>query len=950
MDWSSEDFILIHFINSSPAEPTADGGETLLSTTDMDSWDLPTLLHYRTIKILAHRTRLVECCSYFHGLLCGSFSESNMNGVSIEWNLESFVSVLKCVYCSSSSVDVKSRNFISLLEAAMYFGEETLLLKCKDWISKIVLFMESELDEVNMDDLINFWNFGHENAIDFLPELCAAYLAKNFMFMQSSKCFQDAPFTLLLSGIKHPNLTIDSEKHLSCALLQWLCGFEQFDSSIKVETVCPDILKEIRGFLLPLPFVAGKRRSCYLSELADESTEAIFRLLKVPPEQMMDSWDHAYSGKFRIRLTEYSKKVDLSGCPQITSAILLLSLLPYLYSMDPTSKTRIIEYIVNLERFSKKQSQVPACLLPTLSFGAVEEVDISKCPSLHLEAAIECFSMSFPSLRKIKAAYLLNFKKSTLHKLLEKCPLISEVDLTVDSTPLIPGQVSVLSSSPVISTASTILYARGLDSLYNITSLTLEGRSDICDLDLQHVSKLCVTLLHLNFNGCISVTDVGIANLICRCIQLSSLLVCDTSFSLNSVSALCSATGTLGASSASYHEKRDYPLTSKLQTLHLGGCKGVSESSLLELISQAMALKNLCLRDTHLTDTVLYSFPGFSLETLDVSNTKISGASLVHIVRANPTLSSLNVRGCRNLAEQESIPYPVGALYAELGEKCNLEEISLGWGFSYSAFRALRPGIVSLRSLTIGLGASSSEETLRQLPITCPMLNAIVLHFQVISDDVIVNITTSLRSLQTLALSYCLGDISISSFRLPLPYLTKLRLERVTPWMTQSELTVLARNYPNLVELSLVGCRLLDSDSLRVISRGWPGLISIHLEDCGDVTASDISPLFSCVALEDILLRHNGSGVSKGFILDAAAKLPLLRKVSLDLCDAREGDFDLPGYVDRYFLSSVKIARCSKLRKCCGSLTGSGGIVHRETLVLVWDSERLTRTVIKERL
>ncbi|CAN1761631.1 BTB/POZ domain-containing protein FBL11 [Linum perenne] len=644
------------------------------------------------------------------------------------------------------------------------------------------------------------------------------------------------------------------------------------------------------------------------------------------------------------------QKVDLSGCPQITSAILLLSLLPYLYSMDPTSKTRIIEYIVNLERFSKKQSQVPACLLPTLSFGAVEEVDISKCPSLHLEAAIECFSMSFPSLRKIKAAYLLNFKKSTLHKLLEKCPLISEVDLTVDSTPLIPGQVSVLSSSPVISTASTILYARGLDSLYNITSLTLEGRSDICDLDLQHVSKLCVTLLHLNFNGCISVTDVGIANLICRCIQLSSLLVCDTSFSLNSVSALCSATGTLGASSASYHEKRDYPLTSKLQTLHLGGCKGVSESSLLELISQAMALKNLCLRDTHLTDTVLYSFPGFSLETLDVSNTKISGASLVHIVRANPTLSSLNVRGCRNLAEQESIPYPVGALYAELGEKCNLEEISLGWGFSYSAFRALRPGIVSLRSLTIGLGASSSEETLRQLPITCPMLNAIVLHFQVISDDVIVNITTSLRSLQTLALSYCLGDISISSFRLPLPYLTKLRLERVTPWMTQSELTVLARNYPNLVELSLVGCRLLDSDSLRVISRGWPGLISIHLEDCGDVTASDISPLFSCVALEDILLRHNGSGVSKGFILDAAAKLPLLRKVSLDLCDAREGDFDLPGYVDRYFLSSVKIARCSKLRKCCGSLTGSGGIVHRETLVLVWDSERLTRTVIKERL
>ncbi|CAN0879897.1 BTB/POZ domain-containing protein FBL11 [Linum grandiflorum] len=551
------------------------------------------------------------------------------------------------------------------------------------------------------------------------------------MLVQSSKSFRDIPFTLLLSGIKHPNLTIDSEKHLSSALLQWLGDFEQLDSSTKIENVCSEVLKEqIRGCLLSFPFAAGKRHSCYLSELANESTEAIFRLLKVPPEQMMDSLDHAYSGKFRIRLTEYSKKVDLSSCPQITSAILLLSLLPYSFTMDPTSKNSFMEYIVNLERYSKKQSQVSKCLLPTLSFGAIEEVDVSKCRSLNLEAAIECFFISFPSLRKVKAAYLLNFKKSTLHKLLEKCPRISEVDLTVDSTPLIPGQVSVLSSSPVKSTAATILYARGLDSLYNITSLTLEGRSDICDLDLQHVSKLCVTLLHLNLKACISVTDIGIANLLCRCVHLNSLLVCDTSFSMNSVSALCSATGTLGASSASYHEKRDYPLTSKLQTLHFGGCKGVSEGSLLELLSQTIALKNLCTRDTYLTDTALFSFPGSSLETLDVSNTKISGASLLHVVHANPRLKCLNVRDCRNLAEQESIPYSIGDLYAEIGEKCNLEEISLGWGFSCSAFQALRPGIASLRSLTIGLGASLSEETLRGLHITCPMLNALVLYFQ----------------------------------------------------------------------------------------------------------------------------------------------------------------------------------------------------------------------------
>ncbi|CAI0407530.1 unnamed protein product [Linum tenue] len=682
--------------------------------------------------------------------------------------------------------------------------------------------------------------------------------------------------------------------------------------------------------------------------------------MKVPPAQILDALEHAHMGNVRLRLTEYSKKIDLSGCPQINSALLLLSLLPNSYVMEPSLKKSVRETIVSLERFNKNQSQVPQSLLPILSLKAVEEVDISKCPSLHLEAAIECFSISFPCLKKVKASYLLNFKQRTFHKLLEKCLLVDELDLTVDSTPLIPGQVTVMSSSVVTSPSSTFPYARVLDSLFtnsNITSLTLEGRSEIKDLDLQHVSKLCATLHHLNLKGCVSVTDAGISDLLWRCAQLSSLLVCNTSFGLNSVSALCSSTITIVASSDSYTEQRDCPLACKLQALHMGGCKGVNERSLLELISRTKTLRDLCLRDTDLMDTALYSFPGFSLETLDVSNTVISRASLVHIVRANPMLKSLKVRGCSNLIQQEGITrkselassYSIVDVYAELGERCMLEEISLGWGFTCSSFQALKPAIASLKSLTIGLGASLSEDTLRQLPVTCPMLDVIVLYFQLISDDIIASITTSLRHLQTLALSYCLGDMSVSSFRPSLPHLTNLRLERVAPWMTNNDLAVLTQNCANIRELTLVGCRLLDADSLQAISSGWSGLTSIHLEECGEVTENGVSPLFSCIALEDILLRHNGSGISKDFILDAAAKLPMLRKVSLDLCDAREGDYDIPDYAGRCFLSSVKIARCKSPPKFCANLK-SFGKVHKETLALVWNSESLTRAVVKERL
>uniref|UniRef100_A0A7N2MZH1 Uncharacterized protein n=1 Tax=Quercus lobata TaxID=97700 RepID=A0A7N2MZH1_QUELO len=44
------------------------------------------------------------------------------------------------------------------------------------------------------------------------------------------------------------------------------------------------------------------------------------------------------------------------------------------------------------------------------------------------------------------------------------------------------------------------------------------------DLDLQYISKFCASLHDLNLKGCISVTDVGISNLICKCVDETSLL------------------------------------------------------------------------------------------------------------------------------------------------------------------------------------------------------------------------------------------------------------------------------------------------------------------------------------------------------------------------------------------------------------------------------------------
>lgn len=185
------------------------------------------------------------------------------------------------------------------------------------------------------------------------------------------------------------------------------------------------------------------------------------------------------------------QNMDISGCPQVKLAIILLSILPSSYSMDPMLRKSVKQSPFNFERFDEDKFQISLGLWPIMSFKAVQEVNISNCPMLHLEAAIECFCKSFPSLRTLKAAYFLKFRMKKLRWLVQRCPLLCNIDLTVDTSPLIATRVSILSSSetrtrlsvlpfniynfPSVTTLSSM--PRPLQS--HITRLTLEGRTDI---------------------------------------------------------------------------------------------------------------------------------------------------------------------------------------------------------------------------------------------------------------------------------------------------------------------------------------------------------------------------------------------------------------------------------------------------------------------------------------
>ncbi|KEH24132.1 ubiquitin-protein ligase [Medicago truncatula] len=814
--------------------------------TDIILSDLSTFLNFHTIKLHAHRNRLIHHSLYFRGLLSGSFSESCLGSITINWNLPVFMQILKHIY--GCSLDITSQNVLPLYEGALYFGVDTLIVKCEDWFSEVFSRNEFPSTQIQTEDLIQIWKFASDHASDFILHLCIGYLARNFMWAKKNNFFREVPYNLLLSSVKHPHLTVDSEMHLSDALLLWLeSNMENLERRSEAEDNYNGILKQIHVELLPLWFAAGKRNSFYFRQLAEESLGSIFRALNILPIGSLDISGYSDLQHLRIRVTEYSKKIDLSNCPQITSAILLLSLIPESYLTDPMQRKIIEQFFNNSGHPIQEKYEFPQKLLETFIFEAVQEVDISKCRRLLIEHAVNCFSQSFPSLRILKAAYLLNIRTTGFLQLLEKCSLVNEVDLTVDVTPLIPASVTILSSSPVViplvpektpslkyKAVETMSFHESRPQISYVTKLSLEGRTDVSDLSLQYISKFCVSLCHLNIKGCICVTDIGISDLIHRCNKLNSIVVCDTSFGINSVQALCSAISD-GGNFPSLHS-----VVSNLQALHMGGCIGISELSLQELMSQTQVLKNLCLRGTYLVDQALFNFKGSSLEMLDVSDTKISEAALSFVIHGNPSLKSLKARGCKNLLKgdssiekrEPSFSSLHEELHAELGKKSRLEEIEFGWGFSSFSLSALEPALTSLKTINVGLGGMLGEDALRQLPAICPLLETIILHFQVMSDIIVRKLVTSLMNLQVLVLCYCFGDISISSFKLPMQNLRKLRLERVTPWMTNDDLVILSQNCRNLVELSLLGCPLLNSDSQQIISRAWPGLVSMHLEVC----------------------------------------------------------------------------------------------------------------------
>ncbi|TKW19054.1 hypothetical protein SEVIR_5G472800v4 [Setaria viridis] len=882
-----------------------------------------------TVAVRADRHRLIESSSYFRALLGGSFSESGREYVQLGCNLEAAVQVLRYLFEPSESCTITHGNFLLLLEGALFLAVDSLLVECERWFRTMGSQTSSAL--VPLDFVIEVWYFAQEHGVTFVQDICPEYLAQNFAFVISRKSFNKIPYDLLCSSIECPHLTVDSEKQLCEAILYWVS--ENMEPCDRPNSNSVDghlfLLSKVKICLLPLELATGIKRHWF--DFGNNIVCTILNLLKDSLKTLLDAIAGGNLEGYGIRITEYSKNIVLSGCPQITTAFLYISVLPT--DLDVSFKRRIVSSYTQVDHQSFILYDELEKAAKTLLFRNVRMVDLSKCPNVHFGAAIDWLKLAFPELRIFRALHCLSFHFDDLIYLLLRCPWIDEIDMTIDTSTITPNQSIVSFSSEVLGKVKQNRrryyipcppYDRQLNSVFsNVSRVTLEGRNDIDDVDLVKISALKNSLSYINIRNCTMLTDDGISNFLMKCTKIHSMVLSYTSFGNRSIQTLCTT-------NPDHNGGHAHVMAFNMQELHLGGCKGIDAAALSQLMSIINITKFLCLRETSLTDGALCKFVGSSLEYLDVSETMVSMVSLAPVIRRNCNLNCLKTAGCRNLLfERDEVEQISGNKYGnflqEIGSTCCLEDVEMGWGFCPIQIKDLIPSFSKVRKMTVGLGTTLAENVLHALPVICPFLESLTLRFQVISDSVVRNLLESATNLQVLCLHHCIGSLTSFSFQTKALTLRVLRLQWVTPWITNYDLKILTDNC-NLVELSLSGCKLLDSSSQEIISSGWPNLVLLHLE---------------------------GRGIGRSIIDDAIRELPLLRKLALDLCDACEEGYESPNNAEGKMIRAVRMSRCKTLRGSCLELPrgrGASKPVHKDTVVLEWSSTRLTTTIVKERV
>lgn len=96
----------------------------------------------------------------------------------------------------------------------------------------------------------------------------------------------------------------------------------------------------------------------------------------------------------------------------------------------------------------------------------------------------------------------------------------------------------------------------------------------LSDMDLLKISTLTDSLSYINIKGCTLLTDVGISTFFSKCLSIHSMVLSYTTIGRDSISVLCADNIFHDGTDVHDNQKHFHSMASRLQQLHLDGCKG----------------------------------------------------------------------------------------------------------------------------------------------------------------------------------------------------------------------------------------------------------------------------------------------------------------------------------------------------------------------------------------
>ena len=505
---------------------------------------------------------------------------------------------------------------------------------------------------------------------------------------------------------------------------------------------------------------------------------------------------------FRISLSEISsltttlpnlEDLDISECYDITETgfISLLNIVgAHLRKLD-------------MSRLEISLSEISSL---TTTLPNLEDLDISECHNITDTGFVSLLNIVGAPLRKLNMNRL-EISLSEISSLSTTLPNLEELDISECRNVTETGFISLLN---VVGARLRKLDAHGLE------------------IRLSEISSLTTTLANLedlDISECFKITETGFISLLnnvgacLRKLNMSSLVI--------SLSEISSLTTTLP----------------NLEDLYIIWCRYITETgfiSLLNIVGARLRKLNMSWLGISLSEISSLTTTLPNLEDLDISKcrdiTETGFISLLNIVGARlrklnmswlgislseissltttlPNLEDLDISKCRDITETGFI-----SLLNIVGAR--LRKLNMSWlGISLSEISSLTTTLPNLEDLDISKCRDITETGfISLLNIVGARLRKLNMSWLGISLSEISSLTTTLPNLEDLDISKC-RDITetgfISLLNIVGARLRKLNMSSLP--ISLSEISSLTTTLPNLEELDIHECSLIDPASLTTL-------------------------------------------------------------------------------------------------------------------------------------